>query len=187
MENIKKKYGALRIIVSIITIIGVLFIGGGLITIVKSFVDETGEGSFFAGIGLIAGGVIIIAHGEFIKVFIDIEENTRSTNLILKQNNGSTVAPEKEKVESNNIGQDVKKDSSKPTEVEDSSDIKELSKSLKNDEIIVRVKGDNSLKIIKKSKYELDKELRTKRNYEVVYYNNWDSATLFFIIQRKTS
>lgn len=102
-NSIEKKYKALRIIATIYKVLafvvgGLCVIGGFLIMIVgvgssASSSSYYGEGvaALFSGVVggvflLIYGAVLFIAlygAGEFVYVFLDIEENTRMTSLAL--------------------------------------------------------------------------------------------------------
>ena len=44
---------------------------------------------------------------------------------------------------------------------------------LKDDEMIIKMKKDNPLHVIKKSKHELDKEAGIENKYNVVCTNEW--------------
>ena len=75
----EQKYGALRILSSVNAFVGyAILIVGGISSIIVIF---SSKGGFLVGLPLLIAcvflGVVLIAFGELINVFIDIESNTR--------------------------------------------------------------------------------------------------------------
>ncbi len=71
-----EKYSALKIIIIIQKILGVIAIIAGAFAI-SSFFEGGGAEVFLGGIGVIFLGIIFISVGELFKLLVDIEKNTR--------------------------------------------------------------------------------------------------------------
>lgn len=89
MSIIKKRYLVSRAVGALLRIIAYFFMAAGPITIFVS-IAFTGFGNFSGlypaigigiGFGLFLAGLFLLLSGEFIRVLIDIEENTRRTSL----------------------------------------------------------------------------------------------------------
>jgi hypothetical protein len=96
--TVEKKYGALRIIATVLKIVGllVLLFGviGGILAVadgasIKQTNPEHGLDLLRTGlVGLISaivGAICLWAWAELIKLFIDVEENTRKTHILLER------------------------------------------------------------------------------------------------------
>ena len=104
LPQVEKKYKALRLISVIYKVlafvVGGLAVLGGLFILVSGLAGSSGSGNFSSGLGPAAlfsgvfgffflvmyGAVLFVAlygAGEFILVFLAIEENTRVTNMTL--------------------------------------------------------------------------------------------------------
>jgi hypothetical protein len=89
-EKIGLRYYALRIISIFLRILAVIVLIAGIVISAYMYSqgnrDSTSKYLLTAGIiGSIAGGIIIFANGELIKLFIDVEANTRATELNTKR------------------------------------------------------------------------------------------------------
>ena len=89
MSIIKKRYLVSRAVGTLLRIIAYFLMSAGTISILLS-VALTGYGNFSGlypaigigiGFGLFLAGLFLLLSGEFIRVLIDIEENTRRTSL----------------------------------------------------------------------------------------------------------
>jgi hypothetical protein len=94
-STLETKYPALRVIAVIFKVLAVLIAIGGLIGALAGLVQMTGDtyGATAAGgmillVSLLYGGlgcIYLFAVSEAIKVFIDIEENSRLTSELLRK------------------------------------------------------------------------------------------------------
>lgn len=93
--SVERKYGALRIIATLIKVLAVLIllvgVIGGLSAMAGSSQIQSGNmmggmfGGFFMLVWGIMGAVGLWAWAELINLLIDVEENTRKTHILLER------------------------------------------------------------------------------------------------------
>ncbi len=86
--SVEKKYGSLRIITTVLWVVGLLFLIGGILSGI-SVLSAKGAGGTSNGLLMILGGIAAAilhwAAAQIIHLFIDMEENTRKTHILLER------------------------------------------------------------------------------------------------------
>jgi hypothetical protein len=99
------------------------------------------------------------------KILVELKKNSTEKDFFESRN--SIRNENLEKSTENSYNPDTEK-----TEVIFKNEIKKMIENLKSDEIIIEDKKTKKISIIKKSKYEIDKELHLSHNYNLIYKND---------------
>ena len=135
----EQKYGALRILSSVNAFVGyVILVIGGISSLVMIF---SIKGGFLAGLPLLLAcvffGITLIAFGELIHVFIDIESNTRNAAVQNSSNSNLPIGIKGTSNPSNESPSSVKNSSDKISEEDELISINAINKLEKYDYTVV--------------------------------------------------
>ncbi|KUO66737.1 MAG: hypothetical protein APF83_11270 [Lutibacter sp. BRH_c52] len=106
-----------------------------------------------------------------------LEKNNALLESVLVKNNNVNQTDLNSKIEKNPTTESNEKSNIKTEkkiekiEKPFSEEVQKLIEKLKNDELIIKIKDTNEIKIIKKEQYDLDKELHLSHKYIVIYEN----------------
>ena len=148
----------MKIVSAIIMLIGLI---DGLIILIQA---ESAPQQAISLVPIIGAYVL----GRALENFVNKDEEV----IILLRKLTEPKSKAKFENPSNEIDSDVKVQKKKENL---SNDAKKLIKKLKDDEMLIKMKTNKefgSLKIIKKSKYDTDKDLHLTKDYQVIFKNS---------------